>query len=259
MDERAILNEKPILGERARNYKNPGIRERATLDEQSTDYKRLRGGQMGKRKIERIHSTQVVSVSLKDIRFFENPRIHPEREIEELVISIEHYGFTVPVLLSKRDNTLVAGYARLEAYKRLGKTAIPAIHLDIEPNEYAAYAIVDNRIAELASWDYALLIERIEELQKSGGAMVIAYTPEEIDELRHWQEEASAALDMEDLVDKKEAEQEGGPEMVEILIVLPFSMWERRRTEIESEFATLSLKFDGMRVTSPKVKVQRKK
>jgi hypothetical protein len=208
----------------------------------------------------RQHGRKVELIDIESIKVFENPRLHPEREIQELMESIKVYGFTQPVLLSKSDSTLVAGYARLEAYKRLGEKQIPSILLDIEPREYSAYAIIDNRIAEFASWDYALLIKRIEEMEQEGGAIVIAYNPEEIEDLKRWQQESVASVDIEDLIDKKGGlPQETGAEYVELVLVVPISAWQKERRNIESDVSNLIMKYEGMRFISPRIKVERSK
>ena len=47
-----------------------------------------------------------------------NPRTHSEAQIEQLMRSITHFGFTNPVLVDT-NGTLIAGHGRVEAARRL--------------------------------------------------------------------------------------------------------------------------------------------
>jgi len=208
----------------------------------------------------RYHDQRIVNVPIEDIKLIPNPRIHPEKEIEELIKSIEIYGMINEVGISKADGTLLLGYARYEAHKRLGRKTIPARLLDIDPEEYHALIIADNRISDLASWDFEMLIKQIDtDLGGDIETHFIAYTPDEIEQLRHWQEESQASLDVEDLVSKRQLRAETGPEVVEIVVTLPLSVWEKRRNEIDGELAAMALRYDGLRYTPPKVKIARSK
>lgn len=88
-----------------------------------------------------------------------NPRLHSSKQIEQLARSIEHYGFTNPVLID-RGGRVVAGHGRLAAAKALKLASVPTIALeDLSPAQVRAYMLVDNKLAENATWDNALLAE----------------------------------------------------------------------------------------------------
>ncbi|MEM6898963.1 MAG: ParB/Srx family N-terminal domain-containing protein [Pseudomonadota bacterium] len=53
-----------------------------------------------------------------------NPRTHSEAQIRQLIRSVEHFGFTNPVLIDA-GGTLIAGHGRVEAAKRLGLQEVP--------------------------------------------------------------------------------------------------------------------------------------
>lgn len=94
-----------------------------------------------------------------------NPRTHSEAQIRQLMRSIEHFGFTNPVLVDERRN-LIAGHGRVEAAKRLGLGRIPTISLaEMSDADIRAYVIADNRLAENAGWDDALLAAEFQYLQ----------------------------------------------------------------------------------------------
>uniref|UniRef100_UPI003F705F99 ParB/Srx family N-terminal domain-containing protein n=1 Tax=Elioraea sp. TaxID=2185103 RepID=UPI003F705F99 len=87
-----------------------------------------------------------------------NARTHSEAQLAKLAASIRAYGWTNPVLVV--GDTIVAGHGRIEAARRLGLDAVPAIRLDhLSPEQRRAYLIADNRLAEDAGWDRAVLAE----------------------------------------------------------------------------------------------------
>ena len=86
-----------------------------------------------------------------------NPRTHSKKQIRQIAESIRTFGFTNPVLVDD-ENGIVAGHGRVEAAKLLKMEAVPAIRLaGLSEARIRAYVITDNRLAELAGWDEALL------------------------------------------------------------------------------------------------------
>lgn len=94
----------------------------------------------------------------------ESPRKHSERKIKRLMKNIEAFSFVMPLLVDK-DNFLIAGHARLEAARRLGMTTVPVIRLEhLTPEQADALRIAENRLAEQAYWDEALLAKQLKAL-----------------------------------------------------------------------------------------------
>ncbi|WP_217906725.1 ParB/Srx family N-terminal domain-containing protein [Qipengyuania atrilutea] len=86
-----------------------------------------------------------------------NARTHSQKQIGQIATSIERFGFNNPILIDKA-NQVVAGHGRLEASRKLGLEAVPAIRLDhLSQAQRKAYIIADNRLAELAGWDDEIL------------------------------------------------------------------------------------------------------
>lgn len=87
-------------------------------------------------------------------------RKHPRRKIHRLAAWIKKIGWTRPIVIDE-DGIIVAGMALWEAAKYLGLDEVPTIRLSgVSEDTLRSYAIADNRLAELASWDEpALAIE----------------------------------------------------------------------------------------------------
>jgi len=93
-----------------------------------------------------------------------NARLHPERHIKQLATSIEAFGFNCPLLID-RDDRVIAGHGRLLAVKHLGWQEVPIIRLEhLTPEQVRAYAIADNRLCDVSTWDERLLGENLKEL-----------------------------------------------------------------------------------------------
>ena len=86
-----------------------------------------------------------------------NARVHSPAQIEQIKASMLAFGFTNPLLVDEQG-VLIAGHGRLEAAVALGIARVPVIvlkHLSAAQKE--ALRLADNRIAENATWDQALL------------------------------------------------------------------------------------------------------
>jgi ParB-like chromosome segregation protein Spo0J len=86
-----------------------------------------------------------------------NPRTHSKKQIVPIANAIRRFGFTNPVLVDDA-NGIVAGHGRVEAAKIVGLDQVPTVRLSaMSEAEIRAYVIADNRLAENAGWDRALL------------------------------------------------------------------------------------------------------
>lgn len=90
-----------------------------------------------------------------------NPRKN-ENAVEKVERSISEFGFNVPVLIDE-EGVIVAGHTRYEAAKNLGMKEIPCIRLrDLDQDKIDQYRIIDNKTAELSSWDFDRLIQELD-------------------------------------------------------------------------------------------------
>lgn len=97
-----------------------------------------------------------------------NPNTHPKRQIELLAKMIERQGWRAPVTVSNRSGFVVRGHGRLMAALLL------VCRVPVDRQDYASDAdewadlVADNRIAELAEVDDAMLARLLAEIDGSG-------------------------------------------------------------------------------------------
>lgn len=104
----------------------------------------------------------------KLLPYARNARTHSDEQVAQIAASIAEFGFTNPILAGS-DGIIVAGHGRLAAAQKLGLEIVPVVVLDhLTPTQRRALVIADNRIAENAGWDDAMLRIELEALQLEG-------------------------------------------------------------------------------------------
>ena len=97
------------------------------------------------------------------IPYAKNPRKN-DQAVDAVAASIKEFGFKVPIVIDS-DGVIVAGHTRLKAALLLGLKTVPCVVADdLTEDQIKAFRLADNKTAELAEWDYALLDEEIAEL-----------------------------------------------------------------------------------------------
>lgn len=98
----------------------------------------------------------------------ENARKHSRKNIDAIAGSLESFGQRRPLVVW--DGIVIAGNGTLEAAKALGweKVEITRVPPDWTHDQARAYALADNRTAELAEWDVEILSNQLVELDSVG-------------------------------------------------------------------------------------------
>lgn len=100
------------------------------------------------------------------IPYINNSRTHSEEQVNQIVASINEFGFTNPLLIDEKDN-IIAGHGRLLASKKLKMEEVPCIVLSgLTEAQKKAYIIADNKMALNAGWDFNLLSLELENLKE---------------------------------------------------------------------------------------------
>ena len=125
--------------------------------------------------------------------------------VDSLANSIRSFGFLIPVVVDA-DNIVVAGHTRIEAAKKLGMLEVPTIRVThLTDEQVNAFRLIDNKVAELAKWDFDLLAGEIGKLKDSGLTLTdFGWTREELDCLSDMV--ADDCLSAEGLVDAQAQE-----------------------------------------------------
>jgi len=97
-----------------------------------------------------------------------NPKKHPEQQIDKIAGSIQEFGFTQPVVVDK-NSQIIIGHGRVKAAKKLDMDKIPVIERsDLTKAEVKALRLADNRVAE-SDWEAESLAVELEEIDEVGG------------------------------------------------------------------------------------------
>ncbi len=98
--------------------------------------------------------------------YVNNPKEHPDEQVEKIRSSIKNYGWDQPIVVDG-DGEIIKGHGRRLAAQSLGLQEVPVIvRTDLTEAEKKAARIADNRTAE-ADWDPAALTSEFEELQEA--------------------------------------------------------------------------------------------
>lgn len=97
-----------------------------------------------------------------------NARRHSDKQIQQVAASIERFGFLVPIVIDG-DQMIAAGHGRWEAAKRLKLTTVPVIRAAfLSEADRRAFALAENRLAELSDWDESILADELKVLFDGG-------------------------------------------------------------------------------------------
>lgn len=113
-----------------------------------------------------------------------NARKHGEKNVDAIVASLRRFGQQKPIVIDQ-NNVVRAGNGTLQAARVLGWQEIAAYRSTLTGAEMAAYAIADNRTAELAEWDEEILRATLEGLAVDDAELLEAagYDESELEEL----------------------------------------------------------------------------
>ena len=137
-----------------------------------------------------IQSIAVAELSLDP----SNVRKHSRRNLDAIKASLRKFGQQKPIVVDAKGIVL-AGNGTLTAAKELGWTEIQATRTELAGVEATAFAIADNRTAELAEWEDSLN-DVLKSLQDEGFDLAdIGYSPEDLDQFAVAQVEAPALKD----------------------------------------------------------------
>ena len=119
-----------------------------------------------------------------------NPR---KGDVAAVARSLERFGQRKPIVAKHSDGTIIAGNHTWQAAKQLGWKEIAVVWTDDDDNTAHAFALADNRTAELGSYDEQALKDLIDQ---------VATVDPELVRISGWSDDA-----VQELIDKIEAAQ----------------------------------------------------
>lgn len=114
-------------------------------------------------------SLEIEQVNTDTLKFdTQNARKHSGDNLNAIAKSLKEFGQRKPIVVT-HDNTVLAGNGTLEAALLLGweKIAVARVPEDWSHEKRMAYALADNRTAELAEWDEQVLSEQLMVLESA--------------------------------------------------------------------------------------------
>jgi len=115
-----------------------------------------------------VNDLKVETVKIKDLILDpRNVRTHSDRNLQTIANSLKEFGQRRPLVVW--DDTVIAGNGTMMAAQSLGWNTVQVTRVPAEwtEDQARAYAIADNRTAELADWDGPQLLLALTELPES--------------------------------------------------------------------------------------------
>ena len=173
----------------------------------------------------------------KLIPYARNARTHSDAQVAQIAASIAEFGWTNPILAGS-DGVIVAGHGRLAAAQKLGLASVPVVVLDhLTATQRRALVISDNRIAENAEWDEAMLRVELADLQDDGFDLdLTGFDADALAELMAGDEPVNEGQTDEDAV----------PEVGETPVSRPGDIWRLGPHRLLCGDATVAASYDAL-------------
>ncbi len=102
------------------------------------------------------------------VPYVNNAKIHTSEQIDQIIASIEEFGFNDPVAVwdnQKGETEIIEGHGRVIAAKKMGLETLPVIRLDhLSDEQRRAYTHVHNQLTMNTGWDFEKLDAELEAL-----------------------------------------------------------------------------------------------
>lgn len=93
-----------------------------------------------------------------------NARRHSDKQIDQIIVSINEFGFITPILIDK-SGMILSGHGRQSAALKLGMKSVPTVRVEnLSDAQLRAFMLAENRLAELSDWNLEILALELEEL-----------------------------------------------------------------------------------------------
>ena len=113
---------------------------------------------------------KIESVPIEKLAFDpQNARKHSDLNLSAIAQSLKEFGQRKPIVITEA-NVIVAGNGTVEAARLLGMTDVDVVRVPKSwgADQVKAFALADNRSAELAEWNPEVLSAQLLELEQAG-------------------------------------------------------------------------------------------
>jgi ParB-like chromosome segregation protein Spo0J len=150
-----------------------------------------------------------------------NARKHSDKNINAICESLKQFGQRKPIVINA-NNVVIAGNGTVEAARKIGLKTLDVVRVpaDWSEEKIKAYALADNRTAELASWDAEILLSQLNELNIADWDInALGFKEFELNPLK----DSDADTDMKDLGERYEVVIECADENEQTALLLRLS------------------------------------
>ena len=132
-----------------------------------------------------------------------NAKIHTKNQIDQIIKSIEEFGFNDPIAVDE-NNRIIEGHGRLLALKEMGWTDVECIRLDgLTEDQKRAYIHIHNQLTMNTGFDLDILEQELKTIEGIDMAFFGFDMDFEIDSDFSFDDGESAAADWESSIESK--------------------------------------------------------
>ena len=108
---------------------------------------------------------EIIEKKLEELKPYENNPRKNDEAVDYVANSIKEFGFKVPIIIDK-NGVIIAGHTRYKASQQLGLSKVPCIIADdLTEEQVRAFRLADNKVSEIADWDFDLLGQELADIQ----------------------------------------------------------------------------------------------
>jgi ParB-like chromosome segregation protein Spo0J len=170
----------------------------------------------------KMEKLKMETISIDDLALDpNNARKHSDKNINAICESLKQFGQRKPIVVNA-DDVVIAGNGTVEAARKIGLKTLDVVRVpaDWSEEKIKAYALADNRTAELASWDAEILLSQLNELNIADWDInALGFKEFELNPLK----DSDADTDMKDLGERYEVVIECADENEQTALLLRLS------------------------------------
>ena len=155
---------------------------------------------------------EIVWKQIEEVTPYDNNPRKNDEAVPYVARSIERFGWKQPLVIDE-NGVIVCGHTRYKAAISLGLEKVPCVVAnDLSEEEIKAYRLADNKVGELAIWDFekqAIELEELEDIDMQDFGFFVVGDEDDLESIFDDEQEP-----------KKETEKEQEPESYKVIVTL---------------------------------------